>query len=257
MAVLNVTPDSFSDGGRYQQRDALKRQISEITLQGADIIDVGGESTRPGAIPVSLDEELARIVPAIELVKQYSDCAVSVDTYKAKVMQEVLALGVEMINDINALQDEGALSIVSQSNALICLMHKQGQPKTMQTQPEYQDVVSEVTHFLTQRVNACRASGIAADRIVLDPGFGFGKHLEHNQALMQNLSRLIAMGYPVLVGVSRKTMIGEILNHAPVSERMIGSVVAAVIAAQKGAAIVRVHDVLETRQALDVLMALN
>ncbi len=257
MGILNVTPDSFSDGGCYQHEDTIKQQISRLASEGADVIDIGGESTRPGAQPVSLDEELVRVVPVIELVRRYSDCAISVDTYKTGVMREALRLGVEVINDVNALQDHGALQVVAQSDALVCLMHKQGDPQTMQSRPHYDDILTTVSSFLCERAAVCEAAGISPQRIVLDPGFGFGKTLEHNQFLMQNLSSLVGLGYPLLVGVSRKTMIGQILNNAPVSERVIGSVAAAMLAVQRGAAIVRVHDVLATRQALTVLKTLS
>ncbi|MDY0136776.1 MAG: dihydropteroate synthase [Thiomicrospira sp.] len=257
MGILNVTPDSFSDGGSYQLEDAIKQQIGKLASEGADIIDIGGESTRPGAQPVSLDEELVRVVPVIELVRRYSDCAISVDTYKTGVMREALRLGVEMINDVNALQDNGAVQVVAQSNALVCLMHKQGDPQTMQSQPHYDDILTTVSTFVCERAAVCEAAGILAQHIVLDPGFGFGKTFEHNQCLMQNLSKFVDLGYPLLVGVSRKTMIGQVLNNAPVSERVIGSVAAAMLAAQRGAAIVRVHDVLATRDALAVLNAFS
>lgn len=237
--------------------DEIKRQIEKLTQEGADIIDVGGESTRPGASPVSLDQELARVMPAIDLVRRYSDCAISIDTYKAAVMREALQQGVDMINDINALQDDEALHLVAKSQAMVCLMHKQGNPQTMQSQPHYENIVAEVGQFLIERAEACKAMGMRADRIVLDPGFGFGKAFVHNQQLMQNLSGLVDLGYPLLVGVSRKTMIGQILKNVPVSERVIGSVAAAMLAAQRGAAILRVHDVLATQQALAVFKALS
>ena len=257
MGILNVTPDSFSDGGRYTQHDQLKQRIQALVDQGAHIIDIGGESTRPGASNVSLQEELDRVLPAIELAKQHSDCWVSIDTYKTGVMRESLALGVDMINDVNALQSVGALELLASSDVAICLMHKQGQPQDMQASPVYEDVLKQVHSFLIERVKACELAGIDGKRLVLDPGFGFGKRVEHNQILFQNLALLTQLDFPVLVGVSRKTMIGEILNGLPVNQRMVGSVVAAVLAAQRGAKIVRVHDVLETVQALNLAKALT
>lgn len=257
MGILNVTPDSFSDGGRYTQKDQLKSRIEVMAEQGAHIIDIGGESTRPGALSVDLEEELARVLPAIELVKQHSDCWISIDTYKTDVMRESLALGVDMINDVNALQSDGALELLAKADAAICLMHKQGEPQDMQVSPAYQNVLAQVQDFLKKRVDACEQAGIDKNRLVLDPGFGFGKSLEHNQTLFQHLAELTQLGYPILVGVSRKTMIGELLRGLEVDQRMIGSIVAALLAAQRGAKIVRVHDVLETAQALSMARALT
>lgn len=257
MGVLNVTPDSFSDGGRYLKSDQLKYRIEQIAEQGAQIIDIGGESTRPGAAVVSVEEELERVMPALEITRQLTDCWVSVDTYKTPVMQAALELGLDLINDVNALQTPGALEAVADSSALICLMHKKGQPLTMQQAPRYDDVVAEVLSFLQARAQVCLQHGIAFERIVLDPGFGFGKSLIHNIALFQQLESLVALKYPVLVGVSRKTMIGQLLQDASVDQRMIGSVAAAVVAALKGAKILRVHDVLETQQALELAWTLK
>lgn len=257
MGILNVTPDSFSDGGHYTERDQLKHRIECMAEQGAHIIDVGGESTRPGALSVSLEEEKNRVLPAIELIKQYSDCWISVDTYKTEVMRESLALGVHMINDVNALQSEGALELLATTDAAICLMHKQGRPQNMQAKPRYDDVLTEVHDFLMARVDACNQAGINRNRLVLDPGFGFGKSLEHNQVLFKNLAKTTQLGYPLLVGVSRKTMIGELLSGIPVDQRLVGSVVAALLAVQRGAKIVRVHDVLETVQAINLADALT
>lgn len=257
MGILNVTPDSFSDGGRYIQQKQLIHRIETMAEQGAHIIDIGGESTRPGALSVSLQEELDRVLPAVELVKQYSDCWVSIDTYKTGVMRESMALGVHMINDVNALQSEGALDLLASNNAAICLMHKKGEPQDMQARPVYKDVLTQVHDFLKKRVEACTQAGIDKDRLVLDPGFGFGKSLEHNQTLFQHLAESAQLGYPLLVGVSRKTMIGELLGGVPVEQRILGSVVAALLAVQRGAKIVRVHDVLETAQALSLARALT
>lgn len=257
MGILNVTPDSFSDGGRYLTSDQLKYRIEQIAKQGARIIDIGGESTRPGATAVAVEEELDRVLPALELTRQLTDCWVSVDTCKTPVMQAAIELGVDLINDVNALQATGALEAVAASSAAICLMHKQGQPITMQQAPNYADVVSEVIDFLQARTQLCLQQGVAAERIVLDPGFGFGKTLAHNIALFQQLESLVKLRYPVLVGVSRKSMIGQLLQDVKVEQRMIGSVAAAVVAALKGAKILRVHDVLETQQALEIAWTLK
>ncbi|WP_373019874.1 dihydropteroate synthase [Thiomicrorhabdus sp.] len=252
MGILNVTPDSFSDGGRFSTKDAIQHQIEEMVCSGVNIIDIGGESTRPGAAFVSVDEELDRVMPAIELVRANSDVAISIDTYKTEVMAEVINRRVDLINDVNALLAEGALELVARSDIPVCLMHKQGTPETMQAAPVYNDVVEEVMGFLKARVAACEEAGIRREDILLDPGFGFGKTLTHNTDLFRALERFTKLSYPVLVGVSRKTMIGALLGDVPVGERMVGSVAAALVAAHKGAAIVRVHDVKETVQALKV-----
>ncbi|SFR48827.1 dihydropteroate synthase [Thiomicrospira sp. ALE5] len=258
MAILNVTPDSFSDGGKLLQQDQLKRQLELCASQGVDIIDIGGESTRPGAEPVSLNAELDRVLPAIEMAKEMTSCYISVDTYKPEVMRQSLALGVDMINDVNALQAEGALMALSEyPNAAICLMHKQGEVKTMQQSPSYQDVVSDVYQFLAERMQACDQYGINAERICLDPGFGFGKTLEHNTQLFRRLKELHGLQRPLLVGVSRKSMLGGLLNGLPVEQRMLPSVIAAVIALSQGAHIIRVHDVVETKQAWQLVAALT
>lgn len=258
MAIVNVTPDSFSDGGQLMHQEQLKRQLALCAEQHVDIIDIGGESTRPGAQAVSLDEELSRVLPAIEMARQYTDCYISVDTYKPEVMRQTLALGVDMINDVNALQEGDALSVLSEyPSAAICLMHKQGEAATMQQSPRYDDVVSDVVRFLAERVQVCHQQGIASKRICLDPGFGFGKTLEHNTALFRQLDMLQALGHPVLVGVSRKSMLGALLNDLPVEQRLVPSVVAAVLALAQGAQIIRVHDVIETRQAWQLVEALT
>jgi len=256
MGVLNVTPDSFSDGGRFVDQESIKKQIELMVSEGVDIIDIGGESTRPGAFSVNLEEELDRVLPVIEWVKQESDVQVSIDTYKPQVMVEAIRLGVDMVNDVNALQSEGAVEAVANSNVKVCLMHKQGQPDSMQEKPSYQNVVQEVVSFLQERSVVCERAGIEKERIILDPGFGFGKSLAHNVALFEQLDDIIGLGFPVLVGVSRKTMIGQLLNDLPVEQRMVGSVSAAVVAALKGSRILRVHDVKETKQAIQVAMSL-
>lgn len=256
MGILNVTPDSFSDGGQFQQLEAAQKQAEQMLASGADIIDVGGESTRPGANPVSLQQELDRVLPVIELLKKELGAVVSVDTYKPEVMQAAIALGVDMVNDVNALQAEGALELVVKHQVPVCLMHKQGTPAQMQQSPQYESVVDEVIAFLQQRAEVCEQAGLGKSKIILDPGFGFGKTIVHNIELFEELDQLIMLKYPVLVGVSRKSMIGQLMGNVPPEERMLGSVTAAVIAALKGAQLLRVHDVKETRQALDVALTL-
>jgi dihydropteroate synthase len=256
MGILNVTPDSFSDGGRFVTSSAIENQVLAMLAAGADVIDVGGESTRPGAEKVVLSEELERVIPVIEWITKRFDAVVSVDTYKAEVMQEAVSHGAKVINDVNALQAKGAVAVAVNSGVSVCLMHKQGECLSMQDAPFYDDVVSEVVAFLLERARYCESQGMTADRIVLDPGFGFGKTLAHNEALFQNLDALTALNYPVLVGVSRKKMIAELLNIGSVEGRVSGSVAAAVLAMLKGAKMVRVHDVKETVDALKLTMRL-
>lgn len=257
MGILNVTPDSFSDGGQFVSKDAVLRQVDSMVEAGVDIIDIGGESTRPGAPEVSQQEELGRVLPAIELVKKHCDAYISIDTYKPQVMKESIALSVDMINDINALESDGAMDLVAESGVAVCLMHKKGTPKNMQANPVYENgVFNEVFKYLAARADACVHHGVKPEAIVLDPGFGFGKTLTHNVELFERLEMFSELQYPLLVGVSRKRMIGELLGDVPVNERLIGSVAAASLAALKGAKILRVHDVAETVQALKVTMAL-
>lgn len=256
MGILNVTPDSFSDGGQFNTKTSMLAQIESMLEAGVDIIDIGGESTRPGASPVSLNEELDRIMPVIELVQSYSDVAISVDTYKPEVMQAAIDKHVDMINDVNALQAPGAIEVVSKSAIPVCLMHKKGDPLNMQQAPEYQNVTQEVVEFLLQRVSSCQQAGILPERVLLDPGFGFGKTLEHNIDLFKNLSNFVNLRFPLLVGVSRKRMIGSLMGDVDVDQRLCGSVAAAIVSANKGAKIIRVHDVEETVQALKVASAL-
>ena len=257
MGILNVTPDSFSDGGRWTTEAAIKRQAEAMQAAGADMIDIGGESTRPGAAPVPLEVELERVLPAIEWVREVSDLPISIDTYKPEVMRQAVAAGASMINDVNALQAPGAVVAVAELKVSVCLMHKQGEPTTMQQAPHYVDVVSEVRDFLLGRAQTVMAeTGLGVSQVWLDPGFGFGKTLDHNVALFSELDALVEQGHPLLVGVSRKRMIGALLDDAPVEERLCGSVSAAVLAALKGASVVRVHDVKETVDALKVVMAL-
>lgn len=255
MGVVNVTPDSFSDGGHFlQARDAVghaRRLIDE----GADLLDIGGESTRPGAAPVALDEERRRVLPVIEALTG-AGVPLSVDTQKPALMREAVAAGAVLVNDVNGFEAPEALGAVASGACAVCIMHKQGDPRTMQQAPQYSDVVAEVDAYLRQRAAAAAQAGIARERIVVDPGFGFGKTLEHNLALLRGLKLIAAAGYPVLAGLSRKSMIGA-LTGRPVGERLPGSVAAALIAAQRGAAILRVHDVAATRDALKVWQAVK
>lgn len=255
MGVVNVTPDSFSDGGKWVTAPAAIHHATQLINEGADIVDIGGESTRPGAEPVSLEEELRRVLPVLEGLKSV-DVPVSVDTTKPEVMRAAISAGASMINDVNALLAPGAVETVAASGAALCLMHKQGEPKTMQINPQYQDVLAEVADFLKARVEAMEAAGIARERICIDPGIGFGKNLEHNLALLRNIGRLKAIGVPVLIGVSRKSLLGKI-SGLEVYDRVQVSAVAAVLAVKQGAAIVRVHDVKATKDALAVYNAVG
>ena len=255
MGVLNRTPDSFSDGGHFAGFDAAFAQVEKMVKEGADIVDVGGESTRPGAAEVSLQEELDRVLPLIERIQARFDVPVSIDTSKPEVMQAAVSVGAAMINDVYALRRTGALEAAAKSGVTLCLMHMQGEPRTMQKDPHYRDVTGEVKDFLEDRAAAALTAGVPRDCIVLDPGFGFGKNLEHNLTLLRRLPELAALGYPLLVGLSRKSMIGALLGGKPVEERLHGSVAAAVIAVQNGASIVRVHDVAPTVEALKVTAA--
>jgi dihydropteroate synthase len=256
MGVLNVTPDSFSDGGRYFGLPQALEQAVRLAEEGAAIIDVGGESTRPGAVPVSVDEELRRVIPVVERLAELLDLPVSVDTRWPAVMRASIAAGASMINDVTALRTPGALESVAASRACICLMHMQGEPQTMQNEPHYDDVVGEVRDFLRERVAACVAAGIAKSRLVIDPGFGFGKTLEHNLELLRGLSVIAMEGLPVLAGLSRKRMIGALTGRAE-GDRLAGSVALAVVAALNGARIIRAHDVRETVDALKIVAAVN
>ena len=256
MGILNVTPDSFSDGGRFIGLDTALAHAAQMVEEGADFIDVGGESTRPGATPVPLQQELDRVIPVIEAIKTRFPVTLSVDTSKPEVMAAAVAAGAGFINDVRALEQPGALVMASDLAVPVCLMHHQGEPGTMQDNPCYQDVVVEVKIYLQQRVQACLMAGIPADRLVIDPGFGFGKTLEHNLQLLNHLPSLHALGLPILVGLSRKSLIGKILGVAP-SERIHGSLALAVIAAWQGAAIFRVHDVAPTVQALQLCQAVR
>jgi dihydropteroate synthase len=254
MGVVNITPDSFSDGGRYIQRDLALRHAEQLLAEGADILDLGAESTRPGATPISLDEELSRLIPVLEGVRQLTDKPLSIDTYKAGVMREALAYGADWINDISALADPDSLPLLADHpHAKVCVMHMQGSPETMQNQPHYQDVVQEVLDFLAQQVARWGQAGLSSDRLMLDPGFGFGKTLAQNITLFQAIPQLVDQGYPVLIGISRKRMIGELLDYPQAIDRVAGSVAGAVEAVRYGAQLVRVHDVKATVDALTIM----
>ncbi len=254
MGILNFTPDSFSDSGQFFSLDKALFQVEKMLKEGATIIDIGGESTRPMAEEVSETEELQRVIPLVEAVQKRFECWISVDTSKAIVMQEAAKVGMDLINDIRALREPGALEIAGQLNLPTCIMHMQGQPRTMQTNPHYDDVVQDVYQFLTDRTQACLTAGIAKENIIWDMGFGFGKTVQHNYKLLQQLAQFCESGYPVLAGLSRKSMIGAVLDK-PVTERVVGSVAGALIAAQNGATILRVHDVAATADALKVWQA--
>jgi dihydropteroate synthase len=255
MGVVNVTPDSFSDGGRFLEPKAAVAHARALLDEGADILDIGAESSRPGARGVSAEEELSRLMPVLEALR---DCPVpiSVDTVKPEVMRAAIAAGASMINDITALRSPGALANVAASDAGVCLMHMQGEPRTMQQSPIYRDVVAEVGEFLAERVAAAETAGIARERIAIDPGFGFGKTLAHNFELLANLGRFAATGLPVIAGWSRKSTLGAITGRAA-DDRLAASLAAALLAVERGATIVRVHDVAATRDALAVLQALT
>ncbi len=252
MGILNVTPDSFSDGGRFINVESAIKQAEQMIVDGASIIDIGGESTRPGAAEVPLQEELDRVIPVIEALNTQFDAVLSIDTSKAQVMREAVLAGAGLINDVCALQLEGALSAAAESGVTVCLMHMQGEPRTMQALPTYQNVIAEIKAFLHARVQACIEAGIGKEQLIVDPGFGFGKTLQHNSDLLAHLDSFKTLGVPILAGISRKSMFGELLGRT-VSERLVPSVVSAVIAVQKGATILRVHDVKETVDALKIL----
>jgi dihydropteroate synthase len=254
MGIVNVTPDSFSDGGKYSSVERAVEHALQLIAEGADILDIGGESTRPGAAPVGLDEELRRVIPVIEALSKVTTVPLSIDTYKPEVMSAAIQAGADIVNDICALREEGALEIVANSNAGVCLMHMQGIPQTMQINPQYTDVVSEVKQFLADRVEACLTHGIASERITLDPGFGFGKTTAHNVALIQHLDSFVELGFPLLVGLSRKSVLGRIAGGDE-QQRLHAGLAASVISVMKGAKIVRVHDVKATVDALKVVAA--
>lgn len=252
MAVVNVTPDSFSDGGRHFDAQAAIAHGLAQAAAGADLLDVGGESTRPGADPVPVAEELRRVIPVVQALAEQTACVISVDTSKPEVMRAAVEAGAGMVNDVRALAAEGALDTVAGLDAAVCLMHMQGEPRTMQAQPHYDDVIGQVHRFLADRILACALAGIERNRIVVDPGFGFGKTLAHNLTLLAGLPRFADLDAPLLAGLSRKGMIGALTGREEPLQRVHGSLAAAVLAAQGGAAILRVHDVAATRDALAV-----
>ena len=254
MGILNVTPDSFSDGGQFSCFQRACEHADQMVAQGASFIDIGGESTRPGAAEVSLDEELLRVIPLIEYVAKHHDVWISVDTSKAEVMEAAVNAGANLINDVRALQEERALEVAAKLQVPVCLMHMQGQPRTMQTSPEYHDVVEDIKRFFESRIQACIDAGIKRENIILDPGFGFGKTLSHNYELLNRLAEFQELGLPLLIGVSRKSMMGNLLNRET-SERLAGSLAGVLLAAQRGGDIFRVHDVPETVDVLKVLLA--
>lgn len=254
MGILNVTPDSFSDGGQFHNLNKAVEQALKMQQQGADIIDVGGESTRPGATHVSEHQELDRVIPVIQRIREETDIPISVDTSKPVVMNEAVQAGANMINDVRALQAEGALQMAVDCNVPVCLMHMQGNPTTMQQAPHYSSVVNQVTQFLSSRVEQAIAAGVNREKIIIDPGFGFGKTLENNYELLSNLNHFRQLGLPILVGMSRKSMIGNLLNK-PIDQRLAASIACATIACIKGAHIIRVHDVAETKDALRIVEA--
>ncbi|AKV95728.1 dihydropteroate synthase [Marinobacter sp. DSM 26671] len=256
MGVLNVTPDSFSDGGQYNRPDAALVRARQMVADGATFIDIGGESTRPGATPVSLQEELDRVCPVVEAAARELDAVISVDTSAPEVMAETAKLGAGLINDVRALQRDGAPEVAAKAGIPVCIMHIQGEPDTMQDRPEYRNVRREVSAFLTERIRVAEQAGIRPENILLDPGFGFGKSLEHNLQLLASLEQMHILGHPLLVGVSRKSMLGHITGRE-VNERLPASLAAATIAAMKGASIIRVHDVRETVDAIRVVAAVK
>ena len=251
MGILNVTPDSFSDGGQFFGEDVALKQAKQMVADGATIVDVGGESTRPGATIVSIEREIERVIPVIEAIESEIDVVISIDTSKPEVMRAAIAAGAGLINDVQALRVNGALDAAFELEVPVCLMHAQGTPKTMQERPHYEDVVEEVTNFLLERVEICEARGIKRDKLIVDPGFGFGKRARHNLRLMKYLEQIVHLDLPVLVGISRKSIIGELLN-VPMEERLAGSLAMASLAVWKGAKLIRTHDVKETAQAVNL-----
>jgi dihydropteroate synthase len=256
MGIVNVTPDSFSDGGKFSSTNLAIEHALKLAEEGADILDIGGESTRPNATPVSLQEELNRVIPVIEALSKQINIPISIDTYKPAVMQAAISAGASIVNDVRALQEDGALEVVAKTKVGVCLMHMQGTPQTMQQNPHYNDVVNEVKAFLQTRLQASIHAGVSANRILLDPGFGFGKMREHNITLLQNLESFADLGQPLLVGLSRKSVLGQVTGN-DVDARLYASIAASVLSAMKGAKILRVHDVKATVEALKVVGAVQ
>ncbi|NAW70129.1 dihydropteroate synthase [Vibrio sp. V27_P1S3P104] len=257
MGILNTTPDSFSDGGRYTHLNDAFDRAEQMIAAGVDIIDIGGESTRPGAPAVSLADELQRVIPLIERIRaRYPDIWISIDTSKAEVMRHAVDAGADLINDVRALQEPGALKVAAQANIPVCIMHMQGEPRTMQNSPHYDDVIKEVNDFFAERIDVCLQAGIKKHNIILDPGFGFGKSIEHNYHLLAHLDKFHHFELPILAGMSRKSMLFKLLDKAP-AECMVASVAGATIAAIKGAHILRVHDVEQTIEAMAIVQMVN
>ncbi|TLX46150.1 dihydropteroate synthase [Pseudoalteromonas phenolica] len=255
MGIVNVTPDSFSDGGNYNSVEDAFKQAMRLIEEGAEILDIGGESTRPGAPDVALQEELQRVIPVIKRIREASDCVISIDTSKAAVMEAAIEAGADIINDVRALQEHGALEVAAKySDVPVCLMHMQGQPRTMQSNPTYENLISEINQFFEERVLTCSKAGINQSRIILDPGFGFGKTLNHNFEILEKFNEFSTLGLPLLAGLSRKSMFGQLLNRET-SERVAASLAGALLCAQKGAHIIRVHDVKETADVIGVWQA--
>ncbi|NOH63708.1 dihydropteroate synthase [Vibrio sp. RE88] len=252
MGILNVTPDSFSDGGKYNSLENAMIQVEKMINAGVSIIDIGGESTRPGAPDVALEEELSRVIPVIKAIRERFDVWISIDTSKAEVMRQAVEAGADIINDVRALQEPGALEVAAESGLPVCLMHMQGQPRTMQANPHYDDLLKEVGEFLQERVQACEAKGMKKSQLILDPGFGFGKTLEHNYHMLAHLEQFHQFGLPLLAGMSRKSMLFKLLDKAP-AECVAASVSCATIAAMKGAQIIRVHDFEQTLDAVKIV----
>ena len=252
MGILNVTPDSFSDGGKYNSLENAMIQAEKMINAGVSIIDIGGESTRPGAPDVALEEELSRVIPVIKAIRERFDVWISIDTSKAEVMRQAIEAGADIINDVRALQEPGALEVAAESGLPVCLMHMQGQPRTMQANPHYDDLLKEVGEFLQERVQACEAKGMKKSQLILDPGFGFGKTLEHNYHMLAHLEQFHQFGLPLLAGMSRKSMLFKLLDKAP-AECVAASVSCATIAAMKGAQIIRVHDFEQTLDAVKIV----
>lgn len=254
MGIINVTPDSFSDGGKFNQIDTALKQVEQMIDNGVNIIDIGGESTRPGAASVSEKDETNRVIPLLKAIKSRFNINVSIDTSKAAVMSEAITYGADVINDVRALLNDGCIDVIKQSDVSVCLMHMQGMPRTMQENPSYNNVIEDILSFFKQRIYCCEQKNIHRDRIILDPGFGFGKTMAHNYQMLAQLALFKKLNLPILVGLSRKSMIGNLLNRN-VDQRLAGSLATAIVAVQKGASIIRVHDVAETVDALKILTA--
>jgi len=254
MGILNITPDSFSDGGKFAHFDSALRQVELMIENGVNIIDIGGESTRPGAVDVSEKDEIVRVIPLLKAIKSRFDTCVSIDTSKAVVMSEAITYGADMINDVRALQNQGCLDVIAQSDVSVCLMHMKGMPRTMQENPQYKNIIDDILSFFVQRIKNCEQKGIKKERLILDPGFGFGKTLEHNYQMLAQFSLFKKLNLPLLAGTSRKSMLGHLLNR-DVDQRLAGSLTTAIVAVQQGASIIRVHDVAETVDAIKILTA--